>query len=155
MSRRSKIICGLLACLCIAIVLYGVQVMGNFSQQIAAINPANVAKLRIGMTRNELHEKFGRPVMQAYIVGKLDEKNQLTINLHPPSYKELVASGGYSEFIYDFWYSPSVSIMVYYDKNDQVAHIHQYGGQQGTLAGRIFQLVMPKPAVTWQSVKDD
>ena len=68
--------------------------------------------------------------------------SSMTINLSEN--KAQLRDTGYRDYIWDAWFSPTITISAYVDANDRVVCRHSSGGQRQTLLGRIW----PRQRVT-------
>ena len=90
------------------------------------VTHASFARIRIGMSRDELHALLGRkPDIQVMNVGKVNgPDNYLT---RPGADPKELRGEGYQDYRFEQWTSAEVSIMVITDLKDQV--VCRYSGE--------------------------
>lgn len=112
----------------------------------AKITPKNFRRISVGMSRSELHTLLGRPTNQQIILGLVTDPKSLTTNSFGNP-KEL-RQRGFADYVMDSWASPTISVTVIIDANNQVVCRYSSAGQTQTLLGRLLGHLRPQAEVT-------
>ena len=140
LSRRTTFVAACAGLLLIVVVC--VAVVLRSKPQITRTTFQNI---RIGMTRTELHDLLGEPGSQQALLGIVNSSTSMTINFREDQAR--LRDSGYRDYIFESWFSPTITIMAYVDANDRVVCRYSAAGQNQTLLGRIWpkrRVILPR-----------
>ncbi len=139
------------ACLAVVTLLLVMLVASTLpilNQRDAMITPLSFQQIRTGMLRKELHALLGPPVLQHIVVGNVIDDQHVAIN--SSSDVTSLRHQGYTDYVMDTWYSPTITITAIVDTNDQVVCRYSSAGQTQTLVGQLW----PRRNVSLASPRD-
>ena len=79
---------------------------------------------------------LGPPGRQQLVLGMVNGPGAITVNLSKD--KQPLRDSGYRDYVFDVWFSPTITIQAFVDADDRVACRYSSGGRSQTLLARMW-----------------
>lgn len=134
---------GLFLALAAIAAVFGLCALLLLNHKPSSASPSTFQQIEVGMSRAAVHQIFGDPDFEAIYMGRAIGPSQFATNAAPSA--KSVASGRYSQHLFEQWNHSEITAMVIFDWSDRVVCRYSLGEQTQTIFGRLW----PRRTVAW------